>query len=456
MPHARSPTVHGSAEYLGNFPTDSSPAPLPPAAAATQNAAQAHGIRVPLTSSASPPPPSFDKDGSGAFDDARVAPAPLTAGQRVFEAGVRLCGLPVARVLLTMSAVSLIALVFQNASLVLMTRYSRVGVAADKMYHTSTLVLNQEVVKCVVCVVMFAVEQRVTGAANLAQKLSTVIFQRDTLKIAVPAALFTLQNFLIFASLANLDVMTFQVLSQTKLLFAAVFSVWILDRRLSLQQWLALVLLTLGVLCAQLGQGHGGGGKGKGAKGGGGGGGGADEGGSMLVGVAACLVSGVSSSFAGVYFEKVVKMTAPSLAIRNIHLAIFGIPCAAFSMLVLDVIADKEANDRQGGFRYWRGYTPFTFALVLIHALGGLLVATVVKYADNILKGFATAIAILVSGAFAVAFWGYVPSAYFLVGCGMVVVSTVWYQVSDPPRAAHPPTSPVPTAPVLGTRVSAV
>ncbi len=37
------------------------------------------------------------------------------------------------------------------------------------------------------------------------------------------------------------------------------------------------------------------------------------------------------------------------------------------------------------GFFY--GYTPFVWYVVVLNATGGLLVALVIKYADNILKG---------------------------------------------------------------------
>jgi UDP-sugar transporter A1/2/3 len=253
--------------------------------------------------------------------------------------------------------------------------------------------------------------------------------------------------------------MTFQMLSQTKLLSAAVFSVMLLDKRLNSWQWISLVLLTIGVFLSQA-DAH------------------STDGGKSFVkksppslvghlatpqptlsavakellsqnpviGVTACVVSGLSSSFAGVYFEKVVKTTAPSLAVRNIHLGLFGIPLAVLSMLVIDVIPSMYAQSPQSvsatnnnlaittapqPFEFWRGYNALTVMLVFVHALGGLLVAVVAKYADNILKGFATGVAIVVSGLFGWVFWAYTPTVMFVLGCLLVTVSTVAYHVHD-------------------------
>ena len=46
---------------------------------------------------------------------------------------------------------------------------------------------------------------------------------------------------------------------------------------------------------------------------------------------------------------------------------------------------------------FFFGYTELVWTVVMLQSLGGLLVAAVIKYADNILKGFSTAGSILLS-----------------------------------------------------------
>ena len=52
-------------------------------------------------------------------------------------------------------------------------------------------------------------------------------------------------------------------------------------------------------------------------------------------------------------------------------------------------------------------YDLFVVYLVGMNATGGLLVAVVVKYADNILKGFACSLAIIISSIISIFLFGF-------------------------------------------------
>ena len=68
----------------------------------------------------------------------------------------------------------------------------------------------------------------------------------DTLKLAVPSGLYTLQNNLLYVAVSNLDAATFQVTYQLKILTTALFSITMLGKALSKQHWGALLLLFVG------------------------------------------------------------------------------------------------------------------------------------------------------------------------------------------------------------------
>jgi UDP-sugar transporter A1/2/3 len=52
-------------------------------------------------------------------------------------------------------------------------------------------------------------------------------------------------------------------------------------------------------------------------------------------------------------------------------------------------------------------YDLFVIYLVGMNATGGLLVAVAVKYADNILKGFACSLAIIISSVISIFLFGF-------------------------------------------------
>ena len=116
--------------------------------------------------------------------------------------------------------------------------------------------------------------------------------------------------------------------------------------------------------------------------------------------------------FAGVYFEKILKGSKSSIWVINIQLSAIG------SVLSMIVCLSRDAQQIiERGFL--SGYTPYLIVVIILQAttgtlsskhihfacilfvngiIAGLAVALVVKYADNIYKGFASALAIVLSG----------------------------------------------------------
>uniref|UniRef100_A0A8C3SN02 Solute carrier family 35 member A2 n=1 Tax=Chelydra serpentina TaxID=8475 RepID=A0A8C3SN02_CHESE len=152
-------------------------------------------------------------------------------------------------------------------------------------------------------------------------------------------------------------------------------------------------------------------------------------GGSYAAGLAAVVVSCLSSGFAGVYFEKILKGGAASVWLRNVQLGVFG------SLLGLAGLwwAEGAAVAAQG---FFHGYSPLVWAVILNQAFGGLLVAVVVKYADNILKGFATSLSIVASTVASMQLFGFRPQPPFVLGAGLVIGAVYMYSL---PKAGPAP-----------------
>ena len=159
-----------------------------------------------------------------------------------------------------------------------------------------------------------------------------------------------------------------------------------------------------------------------------------------LLGLTAVVISCLSSGFAGVYFEKMLKGSDTSVWMRNVQLGIFGSTTALISL----VAKDGSAIAAKG---FFFGYTPLVVFVVVQQAVGGLIVAVVVRYADNILKGFSTSLSIIISCIASIFLFGFVVTLTFFIGAVLVIVSI--YMYGRPQQAAASKwSSPPPVLPV--------
>ncbi|TPX63049.1 hypothetical protein SpCBS45565_g06886 [Spizellomyces sp. 'palustris'] len=282
---------------------------------------------------------------------------------------------------------------------------------SELSYLVSTAVVMSEFIKLVVCVAVYAKEEQALGRLSL-RKVLKDLFGRDShwKKMTVPAVLYFIQNNLQYVAVQYLDPATFQVTYQMKILTTALFSVLMLGRTLSRRKWTALVLLTLGIALVQMD------GKTTEAK---------ASGMQQFLGLMAVTIACILSGLAGVWFEKVLKGTQASLFLRNIQLSVFSlIPGLIFGVCLMD-----GAAVRQDGF--FQGYNKWTWGAISCQAIGGLIVAVVVKYADNILKGFATSLSIILSSIASIFLFDFKITFLFTVGAGIVLYATHLYGLPD-------------------------
>ncbi|XP_028283869.1 solute carrier family 35 member A3b isoform X2 [Parambassis ranga] len=316
--------------------------------------------------------------------------------------------------------ISLGVLVLQTASLVLTMRYSRTLKEEGPRYLASSAVVSAEALKIFTCVCLVFRENNFSlWALNQLLKEEIVNKPMETMKLAVPAGIYTLQNNLLYVALSNLDAATYQVTYQLKILTTALFSVSMLGKRLGFYQWLSLLLLMAGVILVQWPTGSEGDSEQK-----------VLSASSRFVGVMAVLVACVSSGFGGVYFEKILKETKQSVWVRNIQLGAFSIVLGFIGMMVYD----GEQVSQSGMFQ---GYNSITCTVVVLQAMGGLVIAVVIKYADNILKGFATSLSIILSTLVSYfLLMDFQPTGVFFFGAVMVIAATFLYSYERQPASS--------------------
>jgi UDP-sugar transporter A1/2/3 len=309
-------------------------------------------------------------------------------------------------------------MVLQNSSTVLVGRYTRAGIPKEDQYQVNHLILIIELSKFVAsCVLEFR-----TTDGKLWQSIQMHVLNKpmDALKITIPALLYLFQNTLLYVALENLTAPMFQVTYQFKLVTTAIMSVFMLSRKYSVQQWVCLVMISCGVAMVVLGET-------KPKEG-------ADNSDAKYtnlgLGLIAVTFACMSSALAGVYFEKVLKKPAtesdedgvktppPSLWMRNMQLAFYTVIIAA----VQGMLHSEEGPPKP----YLHGFNSWTWALVILQAGGGLLVAAVIKYADNVLKGLATGVSVVLSSTLSMLLFGTPLSIQFLFGA-VFILNAVWF-----------------------------
>merc|ERR1711892_1205342 len=235
----------------------------------------------------------------------------------------------------------------------------------------------------------------------------------DTVKVMVPSAVYPVQNNLLYVAASNLDVATYQI----KILTTAMFFVTMLGKKLLPTQWFSLMLLVAGVAMVQLSDVK------EVASAG------PEQ--SKFVGFSAALTACCLSDFAGVYFEKILKGSDISVWMRNVQLAILSVPLGLITSYVKDggIISEKG---------FFHGYDEFVWFTVAQNALGGLLVAVVVKYADNILKGFACSLAIIITCVASIFIFDFSLTLQFTAGAGLVIGSIFLYGYQPQQKSGLP------------------
>lgn len=236
----------------------------------------------------------------------------------------------------------------------------------------------------------------------------------DTLRLAIPAILYYIQNILLQLASSNLPAALFQVTYQGKTLVVAFCSVLLLQKQLQRYKWFAIVLMAAGIGIVQVSSSK-------------------EEKQSEMannaeqsisVGLVFVFLGCLCSGFAGVYFEMMMKnvgsdAVAPSMWVRNVQLASFTILIGGSGLLFTGELTNGEP--------LFHGFNTQVWTMVVNNAAGGLCVAFVIKYADNILKGFACALATIVATIASVPIFGFELKFSFFIGMIVVLGSTLLY-----------------------------
>jgi UDP-galactose transporter len=256
-----------------------------------------------------------------------------------------------------------------------------------------------------------------TDTSKLEEDLHSLykdVLAPDCWKLGVPAALYVAQNLLQMVAITTVSPVTYQAVTQCKLLATTLLSVWLLSRLYSYEQWTSIFVLLIGVIVVSVSK--------------------IKESSSAsssqraadaivaakMFGVFAVLAACTLGSGAAVYMEKVLKSDVKtSLWIRNAQLSLFSLIPAATAVLY-------EAYN-QGAWHPFQWFGAWAWSTVIARSIGGFLVALILKHTDALLKGIATSIAMVLSIFVESVLYDVPISATFAFGALLVVASSCVY-----------------------------
>lgn len=263
---------------------------------------------------------------------------------------------------------SFVMLVLHKVTMVVLLGWT---MQRDHAYPTTILVLA-EAAKIVVCLAVLALQHfvqvrciqppsAVPSKVRLHVFLSQQLCVREALQMTLPATIYAAQNNLWLFSLTYIDPTTFQMINQSKILFTALISVHVLGMRIRLRQWIALIMLLMGICLVQMHEleavamsatmaqdkndgkpSH------------------ISSKSMWLLALGAAIGASTTSAFASVYLEKVLKQNNEySIWARNVHLGIISLALACLWM----AYQEGEAVLRDGLFFGYASTTWLTVAL---------------------------------------------------------------------------------------------
>ena len=246
--------------------------------------------------------------------------------------------------------VALSALVIQNSGLTITMRLSRIKKTSSELYISSTAVVCSEFIKLFLSVLIYYWNEKKNS--SIKEMFHKVYHNKSNLlKTTVPSTLYVIQNNLQYLATSNLPAEIYQVLIQMKLITTALLSSTFLGTQLNEFQWFSIFVLFVGVAVVQfslqnpsstvtvIANYH------------------------PIIGITAVLVSCITSGFAGVYNEKLLKDNSSSLWARNIQMSTISFLLA----LLTSSVYDRKAILSQG---FFKGYDILVVMVILLQALG--------------------------------------------------------------------------------------
>lgn len=252
-------------------------------------------------------------------------------------------------------------------------------------FNSTSAVVLQSLLKLAIATYMFlSADARERGgllarASFLAQQVAA--HRALLLRYLVPAGLYVLYDVLSYVNLRQFDAPTYFLLLQFRMVVTGVLHQFMFQRRLNRNQWTSLAVTTLGCAVKTLGSSYGGAAAAANQL----------QEGPPLFAYGLLMAQMLSSTFAGVYNEVLLKkQTKIPLNLQNIFMYIDSLVCTV-AMLVLGLTGQSFAEVvRPSELRVL--FSLYVLPMVLIMSFIGVVTSFFLKVLDSVRKAIASAL----------------------------------------------------------------
>jgi UDP-galactose transporter len=267
-------------------------------------------------------------------------------------------------------------------------------------WNKTTMVVLVEVAKLIFCSSVFMIQYFTTAPAkrHLLHNLSF----NQSLHFMVPAILYGASNTLVYIGMSYINPALFHVFGNIRILTAGVLYRFMMGKKLSDLQWLALMMLTCGALLATPTN-HSE----------------PKEGENNFLGLMILLLMCTCSTASSIYTEINYKKTQElSIFYQNSVLYIYGI---IVNLLWL-IFSDAGTLGDEGLFG---GFDRRAFVVLLAQSSMGVSLSFIFKYLDNIVYVISLTVSMFISAIFSIVYYDFEFTMSF--GCALAIVTVSIY-----------------------------
>ncbi|GLE10800.1 hypothetical protein PINS_up023051 [Pythium insidiosum] len=286
----------------------------------------------------------------------------------------------------------------------------------DVRFNSTSAVVLQSFLKLGLASYMFltteAVEAQGVGASLVAriQYLTAQMAEHRALlvKYLIPSGLYVLYDVLSYVNLRRFDASTYFLLLQFRMVITGVLHQFMFQKRLNRNQWISLVVTTIGCAIKTLGSSS------------------ASKSSSYggvhaptLMAYVLLMVQMLSSTFAGVYNEVLLKKQVKiALNLQNVFMYLDSILCT-LAMLVLGLTGQSFAEVVQHA-NIAVLFSFYVLPMVLIMSFIGVVTSLFLKTLDSVRKAIASALELVFLPVLSALFFGMPITLSLVVSVGFV------------------------------------